>query len=331
VTTFFRSGFVTAILPRGAIGLTLVSLLSGCHLEGILDPGGSVGSQEMSLITTSTIAMLIVVIPVIILTGLFVWRYRASNTSATYAPNWSHSTAIEIAIWSIPALIVLFLAIITWTSTHKLDPYRPLASNLKPVEVEAVSMDWKWLFIYPDLGIASVNELAIPTGTPVNFHITSDTVMNSFFIPRLGTQIYSMAGMITQLHLIADKAGEYDGMSANFSGPGFSDMNFQTLAMSQSDFDQWVQKVRAAPTQLNAAAYKQLAVPSTATQVGYYSSVTPAMFAAVVNEHGGMQMQAPAKPVAPAAMSMSMQMSPNMPMNMPMTPSAPSNTPSTEH
>jgi cytochrome o ubiquinol oxidase subunit 2 len=269
--------------------------------------------------------MLIVAIPVIFLTLYFAWKYRASNTAAAYHPDWSHSTAIEVVIWTIPSIIVAYLAVITWSTTHHLDPYRPLDSNVKPINVDVVSLDWKWLFIYPDLGVASVNELAIPTGTPVNFRLTSDSVMNSFFIPRLGTQIYTMAGMETQDHLIADQAGTFDGMSTNFSGPGFSDMNFSTLAMPQAQFDQWVQKVRGAPGNLDAAAYKQLAVQSEANPVVYYSKVDAGMFHSILTENGGMQMSMPMQAQASApAMKMASQgtMSMSMPMNSTMSTSA---------
>jgi cytochrome o ubiquinol oxidase subunit 2 len=258
-----------------SIGLLL--LLSGCNLE-VLNPKGSVGLAERSLIATSTWTMLIVVIPVIALTLLFAWRYRASNTRAEYRPTWAHSTAIEIAVWLIPSLLVLFLAILTWKSTHELDPYRPLESQVKPINVEVVALDWKWLFIYPDLGIASVNQVAFPVGTPVNFRITSDSVMNSFFIPQLGGQIYAMAGMQTRLHLIADEAGDYAGESANFSGQGFSDMNFRALAETPQQFDAWVAKVRASSDQLDMNRYHVVSTPGEKEPVKYFSSVDPMLF-----------------------------------------------------
>jgi cytochrome o ubiquinol oxidase subunit 2 len=266
---------------RGAIGsvaIGLVTLLSGCSNLDILDPKGSVGVAERDLIATSTWAMLIVVIPVIALTLLFAWRYRASNKSAEYRPNWSHSTGIEIAVWTIPTLIILFLGVLTWKSTHELDPYRPLESSVKPINVEVVALDWKWLFIYPDLGIASVNQLAIPVGTPVNFNITSDSVMNSFFIPQLGGQIYAMAGMQTKLHLIADEAGDYAGESANFSGKGFSDMKFRALAESPADFNAWVAKVRASSDSLDMNRYNVVSQPGEKAPVTYFSSVDPQLF-----------------------------------------------------
>ncbi|HEY2024009.1 ubiquinol oxidase subunit II [Paraburkholderia sp.] len=268
------------MLKRSAsvLSASLMLLLSGCSHLDVLNPKGSVGVAERDLIATSTWAMLIVVIPVIAMTLFFAWRYRASNRNAEYRPGWTHSTAVEIAVWTIPALIVLFLAVLTWRTTHELDPYRPLESQVKPINVEVVALDWKWLFIYPDLGIASVNQLAIPVGTPVNFRITSDTVMNSFFIPQLGGQIYAMAGMQTRLHLIADHAGDYAGLAANFSGKGFSDMKFRTLATSPADFNAWVAKVRASSDRLDMDRYHAVSEPSEKDPVRYFSTVDPKLF-----------------------------------------------------
>jgi len=266
------------------VGAGLALSLSGCNLD-VLDPKGSVGVAEKSLIATSTWAMLIVVIPVIVLTLLFAWRYRASNKNATYAPKWSHSTAIEVVVWTIPTLIILFLGVLTWKTTHELDPYKPIESSVKPINVEVVALDWKWLFIYPDLGIASVNQLALPVGTPVHFVLTSDSVMNSFFIPQLGTQVYAMAGMQTQLHLIADEAGNYAGLSANFSGEGFSDMKFRTLAQSPADFDAWVAKVKATPQQLSMDEYSTVAKPSEKAPVQYFSAVDPKLFHNIIAKY----------------------------------------------
>jgi cytochrome o ubiquinol oxidase subunit II len=264
--------------PASFISASLMLLLSGCSNLDILNPKGSVGLAERDLIATSTWAMLIVVVPVIALTLWFAWRYRASNKNAEYKPGWTHSTGIEIAVWTIPTLIILFLAVLTWKSTHELDPYRPLESQVKPINVEVVALDWKWLFIYPDLGIASVNQLAIPVGTPVNFRITSDTVMNSFFIPQLGGQIYAMAGMQTRLHLIADHSGDYAGLAANFSGKGFSDMKFRTLATSPEDFNAWVAKVRASSDRLDMDRYHAVSEPSQKDPVRYFSTVDPKLF-----------------------------------------------------
>jgi len=267
-------------------GVGAAVLLSGCNLE-VLMPKGDVGSQEKSLILIALGLMAIVAIPVIAMTLWFPWRYRKSNKQATYAPNWSHSTKIEVVVWTIPAIIVAILAVITWTSSHALDPYKPLESEAKPVTVQVVSMDWKWLFVYPEYGVASVNELAFPTDRPVNFQITSDSVMNAFFIPQLGSQIYAMAGMETKLHLIAREPGTYAGLSTNFSGEGFSDMHFQAIATSEDGFKDWIAKAKASQAALNSDSYKTLAQPSEKTPVAYYGSVTPGLFAGVVNKHMG--------------------------------------------
>ncbi|WP_042338792.1 ubiquinol oxidase subunit II [Paraburkholderia ferrariae] len=268
------------------LGSGVAVSLAGCSGNfALLDPKGSVGAAEKSLIATATGAMLLVVVPVILLTLFFAWRYRASNRHAVYAPKWAHSTAIEVVVWTIPAIIILFLGVLTWKTTHELDPYKPLESNVKPINVEVVALDWKWLFIYPDLGIATVNQLAVPVGTPVNFRITSDSVMNSFFIPQLGTQVYAMAGMQTRLHLIADEAGTFEGLSSNYSGKGFSDMRFRTLATSQSDFDAWVRKVKASSTALSMDEYASVAQPTEKAPVAYFSTVDPKLFNNIIAKY----------------------------------------------
>lgn len=261
-----------------------VVLLTGCSSE-LLSPKGDVGMQERTLILTALGLMLIVVIPVIVMTLLFAYRFRASNKKATYKPKWAHSTAIEIVVWTVPCIIVAILAVITWRTSHSLDPYKPLESDVKPVTIEVVSMDWKWLFIYPEYGVASVNQIAIPVNTPVNFRITSDTVMNSFFIPQLGSQIYSMAGMETKVHLIANHPGVYSGLSANYSGAGFSDMRFDVIASTQEGFDNWIKQAKASPQALDASSYANLAQPSTKLPVAYYSTVTPGLFGSIVNKY----------------------------------------------
>jgi len=258
--------------------------LSGCSME-VLSPKGDIGMQERTLILTALGLMLIVVVPVIVMTLAFAWRYRSTNTKATYAPKWAHSTAIEVVVWTVPCIIVSILAVIAWRTSHTLDPYRPLDSNVKPITVEAVSLDWKWLFIYPDYGVASVNELAMPVNVPVNFKITSDTVMNSFFIPQLGSQIYAMAGMETKLHLIANEAGNYEGLSANYSGEGFSDMHFQAIATTQQGFDDWIKKAKAGSGDLTMATYEMLAKPSMRLPVTYYSNVSPDLFGGIVHKY----------------------------------------------
>jgi cytochrome o ubiquinol oxidase subunit 2 len=275
-------GALSSAAVRVTLPLLLLSL-GGCdHLE-LMNPKGSIGAQEKELILIALGLMLLVVIPVMVLTVVFAWRYRETNTKATYAPKWAHSTSIEVVVWSIPCVIVAFLAILIWETTHSLDPYRPLQSDVKPVNVEVVALDWKWLFIYPDYGVATVNHLPIPVGTPINFRLTSSSMMNSFFIPQLGSQIYAMAGMQTQLHLVADEAGTYAGRSSAFSGQGFSDMHFDTVAMPREQFDAWLQQARTAPIVLDQATYQSLEQPSIKTPVTTYAGVTPGLFDSIVD------------------------------------------------
>ena len=248
-------------------------------------PKGEVGVAERDLILFATGLMLLVVLPVIFMTLYFAWKYRATNEKADYQPDWHHSTKIELGVWLIPLAIIVVLGTVTWISTHKLDPYRPLESSVKPINVEVVALDWKWLFIYPDQGIATVNEMAMPVDVPVNFKLTSSNIMNSFFIPALGSMVYTMAGMQTRLHLIADTPGVYLGQSAAYSGAGFSDMHFKTLATSREDFDAWISKARASAQALDANAYGTLEQPSTKDPVTLYASVTPKLFDQVVDKY----------------------------------------------
>jgi cytochrome o ubiquinol oxidase subunit 2 len=246
------------------------------------------------------------VVPVIALTIIFAWHFRAGNTKAKYRPDFAHSLPIEIVVWVIPCLIVGALGVITWDSTHTLDPYRRIAAgDRKPINVEVVALDWKWLFIYPDLHIASVNQMAMPVGTPVAFNITSDTVMNSFFIPQLGTQIYAMAGMQTRVHLVADHPGTYGGISANFSGDGFSDMKFDAIATDQAGFDAWVQKVRQSNGTLDGAAMAKLEQPSQDAPVSYFGTVEGDQFKTLLSSFSGkaMSMQAAVHPSTSPAMN----------------------------
>ncbi|MCS3604072.1 cytochrome o ubiquinol oxidase subunit 2 [Buttiauxella sp. BIGb0471] len=241
------------------------------------------------MILTAIGLMLIVVIPAIAMAIGFAWKYRASNKNAKYSPNWSHSNKVEAVVWTIPILIVIFLAVLTWKTTHALEPSKPLVHDAKPVTIEVIAMDWKWFFIYPEQGIATVNEIAFPANTPVEFKITSNSVMNSFFIPRLGSQIYAMAGMQTKLHLIADEAGTYDGISSNYSGKGFSGMKFKAIATPDMDtFNQWVAKAKQSPEVMNdMATYEKLAQPSEYNKVEYFSAVKPDLFKDVINKFMG--------------------------------------------
>tara|TARA_Y100000780_G_scaffold207674_1_gene204126 strand:- start:534 stop:1475 length:942 start_codon:yes stop_codon:yes gene_type:complete len=275
------------LIVAGA-GLTL----AGCS-GGVLDPKGQVGMDEKNLIILCTILMLIVVVPVIVLTLYFAWKYRASRDFEIYTPKWAHSTKIEAVVWSIPILIVISLSVITWRSTHALDPYSPLEGQGEHLTVEVVSLNWKWLFIYPEQGIATVNELVFPANKPVAFKITSESTMNSFFIPQLGSQIYSMAGMETKLHLIADEPGTYKGISSNYSGAGFTGMKFNAIATpTEGDFNDWVASVKQAQTALTPASYEQLAKQSENNPVTYYSNVSEGLFHDIVmkymKDHGSM-------------------------------------------
>lgn len=276
--------------PRllGLVPLIGALLLSGCNMT-LLNPKGQVGLDERNLIITATLLMLLVVVPVIVMTFLFAWKYRASNTSATYTPKWNHSTKIEIAVWAVPIMIIIALGYVTYKSTHALDPYKPLESDVKPVTIEVVALDWKWLFIYPEQGIATVNKIVFPAHTPINFRITSDAVMNSFFIPALGGQIYAMAGMQTKLHLIANENAEMEGISANYSGAGFTGMKFKATATTQEEFDAWVNEVKKAPKKLEQAEYAALAKQSQNNPVELYSSVTPNLFQTIVDKYEGMK------------------------------------------
>lgn len=269
---------------RWLLPSSMALLLSGCNMA-LLDPKGAIGMEQKSLIMTATWLMLIVVVPVIIMTFLFAWKYRASNKNATYSPNWSHSNKIEFVVWTIPCIIILILGTLTWKSTQALDPRNPLPSENKPLVIEAISLDWKWLFIYPEQGIATVNEIAFPANVPVQFKVTSGSVMNSFFIPQLGSQIYAMAGMQNQVHLIANEEGVYKGMSANYSGKGFSGMKFTATATSADKFDEWVMKVKQSAKGLQMADYEQLAKPTENNAVEYFSSVKSGLYQDIINKY----------------------------------------------
>jgi cytochrome o ubiquinol oxidase subunit II len=278
-------------LPLGMASGAALALLSGCDTV-LMNASGDVAQQQGHLIVVSTVLMLLIIVPVIALTVLFAWRYRESNKDAIYLPDWDHSTALELVIWSAPLLIIIALGAVTWISTHTLDPYRALrrldatrdvAKGTKTLEVQVVALDWKWLFIYPELGIATVNELAAPVDMPITFKITASSVMNSFFIPALAGQIYAMPSMETTLHAVMNKPGDYDGFSANYSGAGFSNMRFKFHGMSAADFDQWVQKAKSAHQTLTRESYLQLAQPSVREPVKLYSTVAPDLYDRVVN------------------------------------------------
>lgn len=276
---------------RAMLAMPALAALCGCNMI-VLDPAGDVARQQGDLVIASTLLMLLIIVPVMALVVLFAWRYRASNTEATYEPDWDHSTSLELVIWAAPLLIIICLGAITWTSTHLLDPYRPLArtapgkpvaAGVKPLEVQVVALDWKWLFIYPEQGIATVNELAAPIDRPIRFRISASSVMNSFYIPALAGQIYAMPGMETPLNAVFDKTGVYDGFSANYSGHGFSKMRFKAHSLDQAGFDAWVAGVKQAGGNLDRAGYLVLERPSEGEPVRRYAGVETGLFDRVVN------------------------------------------------
>jgi cytochrome o ubiquinol oxidase subunit II len=267
-----------------AAGCASTLVLVSCR-AGPLDPQGPVGGAERVILYDATAIMLAVVIPVILLTLIFTWWFRAGNRRATYRPEWEYSGRIELIIWAIPALLILFLGGIAWISSHQLDPPRPLQSSKPALEVEVVSLDWRWLFIYPREGVATVNYLVIPTDVPVHFRLTSTSVMNSFFIPELGSQIYTMPGMTTQLNLQADKAGSYPGISAQFSGPGFSDMHFTVRAESGEGFSTWVAGARRQGAILDDSAVAELLRPTRAANESTYASIAEDPFESIASGH----------------------------------------------
>jgi cytochrome o ubiquinol oxidase subunit 2 len=282
---------MTSLISSRGLILTAALLLSGCNMI-VMNPSGDIAMQQSQLIVISTFLMLLVVIPVMVLTVWFAWRYRKANKSARYEPDWDHSTKLELVIWGIPLLIIIALGLLTWISTHTLDPYRklsridaqrPIQVDTKPLTVEVVALDWKWLFIYPEYGIATVNQLAAPVDVPIRFKTTASRVMNSFFIPALAGQIYSMPGMETPLHAVINRVGEYEGFSANYSGEGFSDMRFKFYGMKAEDFEAWVKKVKQTRTKLDRSNYVQLEQPSRRDPVRHYGAVEADLYHAILN------------------------------------------------
>ncbi len=258
----------------------------------VLDPAGDVAQQQGNLVIVSTLLMLIIIVPVMGLTGWFAWKYRAANTQATYKPDWDHSTQLELLIWAVPLLIIICLGAVTWVGTHLLDPYRPLArtapgqpvgADVKPLEGQVVALHWKRLFNYPEQGVATVNELAVPEGRPLKFRISSSSVMNSFYVPAMAGQIYAMPGMETKLHAVFNQTGNYEGFSANYSGAGFSNMRFGVRSMTPQGFERWAAKARTAQATLDRAAYLKLERPSEKVPVRRYASVEPGLFDRIVN------------------------------------------------
>ena len=272
--------------------LAPVALLGACN-RGVLDPVGPVGAAEKTILINSTAIMLAIIIPTMIATLAFAWWFRRGNSKATYRPDWEYSGAVELVVWSIPALTIMLLGGIAWIGSHDLEPSKPLKSAVPALKVEVVSLDWKWLFIYPDQGIATVNELVVPAGTPVSFRLTSATVWNSFFVPQMGTMIYTMPRMATRLNLQADRQGTFQGLSSHFSGDGFPGMQFKVHSLPPDQFAMWAQSARGSGPALDANGYRQLSKPSSYVAPMTYGTVAPGLFDAIVAN------RAPANPVPP--------------------------------
>jgi cytochrome o ubiquinol oxidase subunit 2 len=266
--------------------------LTGCSKAVVLHPAGDIAAQQGQMVVTATLLMLIIIVPVIALTLFFAWKYRENNTEATYEPEWHHSTSLELVIWTVPLLIIIALGALTWIGTHKLDPYRPLdridaqralPADVKPLEVQVVAMDWKWLFFYPEQGIATVNELAAPVDRPILFKLTSTSTMNAFYVPDLAGMIYAMPGMQTELNAVINRPGVYKGMSSHYSGAGFSGMTFKFHGLSNEDFAQWVNKAKTEGKNLDRSTYLNLVKPSERDPVQRFASVEAGLYDKVLN------------------------------------------------
>jgi len=257
----------------GTVGISIAAVywLMGKNVA-ILNSKGTIADEQRDIIVFTTVLMLVIVLPVFALTAFVAWRYREGNSRAKYSPDWDHNRAIELLWWTLPLVIISILSVVAWRSSHDLDPFKPLSSTKEPVNIQAVALQWRWLFIYPDAGIASLNEVSFPIDRPINFSITADSPMNSFWIPQLGGQIYAMPGMTTKLHLQASEAGKYRGTSANISGSGFSRMTFEANAMSEDQFDEWTLTAVESAQSLNFESYDELAKPAIGQDVEYFQS-----------------------------------------------------------
>ena len=291
-----RSRFEPRVLGRAA-ALSMLALTTGCN-RGILDPVGPVARAEKTILINSTAIMLAIIIPTMIATVAIAFWFRRGNAKATYRPDWEYSGAIELVVWAIPALTIMLLGGIAWIGSHQLEPSKALDSKAKPINVEVVSLDWKWLFIYPDQGIATVNQLVVPAGTPINFRLTSATVWNVFFVPQMGSMIYTMPRMATRLNLQADRQGVFPGRSAHFSGDGFPGMEFNVNSVTPQQFAAWAAGARGSGQMLDERSYEQLAKPSSYVKPMIYSNVAPGLFDSIVSGKPPPTPQLPHNPQA---------------------------------
>jgi cytochrome o ubiquinol oxidase subunit II len=250
----------------------------------ILDPQGPIGAADTAILVDSVAIMLAIVLPTIVAIFAFAFWFRASNTKARYLPNWEYSGRIELVVWSVPALTIILLGGVAWIGAHQLDPAKAVEGSAKPLTIQAVSLDWKWLFIYPDQRVATINTLTVPAGVPLRFELTSSSVMNVFFIPQFGSMIYTMNGMATQLNLRADRPGTFQGLSAHFSGDGFSDMHFDVHVVPSEQFSKWAQDASRAEKSLDELSYGEIAKPSMKSQPAVYRLADPQLFNSVVTQ-----------------------------------------------
>ena len=266
-----------ALVVRAALAACAAATLAGCS-GGVLEPKGPIGSANAIILLDAVGIMLVIVVPTIVAALAFAWWFRASNPRAQFRPDFVYSGRLELLVWAIPILVIMFLGGVIWIGSHQLDPYQPLASRDKPVEIQVVALDWKWLFIYPDQGVASVNQVVVPAGKPLHFSITSASVMNQFFVPQLGSMIAAMNGMVTQLHLQADHPGDYYGQSAQYSGDGFSGMHFILHAVPDDEFTRWAAAAHQNGPALDRAGYAELARQSQDVAPFTYRAIDPKLF-----------------------------------------------------
>lgn len=278
--------FIIVLSLLVAAGLVaLLGLYISTHNIAMLEPKGLISDKERDLIVTCSLLMLIVVIPVLVLTFIFAWRYRENGAKRKHTPDWEHNYIAEMCWWGVPFVIILILAVITWKTSHELDPFKPLPESKKPIEIQVVALNWKWLFIYPQQGIATVNWVEFPEKTPLNFEITADAPMNSFWIPQLGGQIYAMPAMRSKLHLMATEKGSFEGRSTNISGKGFSGMIFTAKSSSENDFQEWVDLVKSSGRVLDKNSYNALVEPSEYDPVSYYVLEDPNLFDQIIMKY----------------------------------------------
>lgn len=251
----------------------------------ILQPMGDIAKQQRNLLYFALLLCAVVVVPVFIMLGSFAWKFREGNKKAHYKPEWSENKLLEVVWWGIPIVIISILAVVAWSTSHSLDPYRPIASNKKAIEVQVVALQWKWLFIYPELGVATLNQLPVPVGTPVHFTLTADAPMSAFWVPALGSQIYTMNGMSSQLYLIADHAGDFPGYTTNINGEGYADMKFMVHAQPDAAFNSWVERARGSSQMMDAAAYETLAKPGVITEEREYMLMDDNLYSKVLEKY----------------------------------------------